>query len=322
VRLGLLIVTHQSAGCLLACLAAARRFAHPGSIVVVDNASTDASAQLAAGVPEVTLVSNASNRGFAAAVNQGFRALDTCDLVLLLNPDAFLLDDIQPLVRLFDDPLTAIAAGALCEPGSASPQRGFTLRRFPTPAALALESLGLNRLFPANPVNRAWRCLDLPLDEPCLADQPAGAFLLVRRSAWLRVSGFDERFHPVWFEDVDFCLRIHNAGLRVRYSPAVRAAHQGAHSVGALDWGDRQLYWYENLLRYAGIHFRRPGVLACALSAGIGAFGRGMWQAIRRGSLAPLIAAGAVLSASSRATRNALQGKSVEGLPGVDRGVD
>ncbi len=81
-------------------------------------------------VPGVTVVPNRDNPGFATAVNQGFRALSSAELILVLNPDAILQTGIAPLVRCFDDPLTAIAAGALCD-ANLQTQRGFTLRRFP-----------------------------------------------------------------------------------------------------------------------------------------------------------------------------------------------
>jgi len=59
-------------------------------------------------------------------------------------------------------------------------------------------------------------------------DQPAGAFFMFRRSAWQQLGGFDERFWPVWFEDVDFCARLTAAGYSValipRRAPFIRVA--------------------------------------------------------------------------------------------------
>ncbi len=149
-RLGVVIVSHQSAACLRSCLEACVRYASPSEgIVVVDNASTDDSVCVASSVPGVTVLPNSGNPGFAAGVNQGIRALPSAELVLVLNPDAVLQTVVEPLVRCFDDPFTAIAAGALCD-HDGQPQRGFTVRRFPTVAALALENLAFNRLWPGN----------------------------------------------------------------------------------------------------------------------------------------------------------------------------
>ena len=267
---------------------------------MVDNASTDDSVHVASSVPGVTVVSNPDNPGFAAGVNQGFRALPFPELVLVLNPDAILQTGIAPLVRCFDDPLTAIAAGALCDQNR-RPQRGFTLRRFPTPAALVMENFAVHRAWPGNSVNRRWRCLDLDLTQSQDAEQPAGAFLLIRREAWKAIGGFDEGFRPVWFEDVDFCLRARQAGYRIRYEPLALAVHEGGHSVRSVDWGERQVYWNENLLRYSGLHFTLRGQLITALSVAAGGASRGLWEALRRGSPGPLRVAGIIFRAAGKA---------------------
>ena len=99
-----------------------------------------------------------------------------------------------------------LAAGKLVDKTGVA-QKGFTIRRFPTPASLIFELFGINRLWPSNPVNRRYRYLDRDLDQPGPVEQPAGAFLMFRRDVWKRLRGFDESFHPVWFEDVDYCRR-------------------------------------------------------------------------------------------------------------------
>ena len=109
-----------------------------------------------ASVPWVKLLANPVNYSFAAAVNQGFDATAT-PLVLILNPDAEVLTDLDPLATACE--AHGISAGLLVEEDG-RPQVGFTIRRFPTPATLAFESLGFNRLWPGNPVNRRYRYLD------------------------------------------------------------------------------------------------------------------------------------------------------------------
>jgi GT2 family glycosyltransferase len=87
------------------------------------------------------------------------------------------------------------------------------------------------------------------------ADQPAGAFLMVRRDVWQRLDGMDEAFWPIWFEDVDFCRRAATAGFRPYYEPKSSASHLGAHSIKKIDWANKQVFWYDSLLRYAGKHY-------------------------------------------------------------------
>ncbi len=249
--IGIVVITYNSAGDLGRCLDAA--VATGAEIVVVDNASTDATREVAARYP-VLLISNQSNLGFAAAANQGFRAID-CEYVLLLNPDAILQTSIEPLRSLCGQVNAAAAAGRLTgEDGVA--QTGFSIRRLPTPAALAFEALLLNRLWPGNPVNWRYRCMDFDYGRLARVEQPAGALLMIRKSVWERLGGFDEIFCPVWFEDVDFCRRLKDSGADVWYSPDVVARHAGGSSVQRLRPDLRQVYWYASLLRYTVKHFR------------------------------------------------------------------
>ncbi len=134
-----------------------------------------------------------------------------------------------------------------------------------------------------------------------MSNSPLGAFLLIRRQAWNALGGFDERFRPVWFEDVDFCFRARNSGFRIRYEPLAIAVHTGGHSVRSVDWGVRQVYWNENLLRYSGLHFTLWGQVVTALSVAAGGAARGLWEALRRGSPGPLRVAGVNLRAAASA---------------------
>jgi hypothetical protein len=197
------------------------------------------------------VIPNAENRGFAAAANQGIAALD-CEFALLLNPDT--------LVRSVVLPEKGVGAVGGCLVGDdGRPQRGFAVRGFPTPLTLVFEIMGLNRIWPGNPVNRRYRQPGFDFGRPQDAAQPPGAFLLIRKAAWEQVEGFDERFTPVWFEDVDFCRRMVKSGWRIRYEPGAKAVHAGGASVKKLDDRERVWYWYANLLRYAGKHFSPIG---------------------------------------------------------------
>jgi N-acetylglucosaminyl-diphospho-decaprenol L-rhamnosyltransferase len=226
-------------------------------VVVVDNNSSDGTVEVVkkwvvSNPDGAALIQNSVNRGFAAAVNQGVQAAADADTILLLNPDARLLTGVDDLVeasRKF-----GLAAGRLVN-SSGAVQTGFTIRRFPTAATLVCESLGINRLWPSNPVNRRYRYLDRDLTQPGMVEQPAGAFLMFRRDVWLRLGGFDERFHPVWFEDVDFCRRAIDSAYGICYLPNVLAEHDGGRSVSFLPNENRAMFWCVSLLRYASKHF-------------------------------------------------------------------
>jgi len=251
-KTAILVVTHNSERVIGACLDACARYSK-ALVLVVDNASEDATAAVVRSRTGVLLLANSHNRGFAAAVNQGMSALDAPN-VLLLNPDAVLQTAIDLLVEACE--CGAAAAAGLLTDEAGHPQTGFSVRRLPTPWALTFEVMGLNRVWPGNPVNRRYRALDWHANEPAEVEQPAGAFLMLRRDVWGTLGGFDEQFYPVWFEDVDYCKRLRDHGLTIQFVPQVRALHEGGHSVSRLPWGCRQVYWYVSLLKYASKHFR------------------------------------------------------------------
>jgi N-acetylglucosaminyl-diphospho-decaprenol L-rhamnosyltransferase len=249
--------------------------------IVVDNASQDATLQRV----RASHIANRENRGFAAAVNQGVRATEA-EFILLLNPDVKILTAIDRLVEASSR--FGLAAGKLVDSNGCA-QSGFTIRRFPTAAALIFELFGLNRLWPSNPVNRKYRYLDRSMDEPGPVDQPAGAFLMFRRDVWDKLGGFDEKFHPIWFEDVDFCRRAAQAGFRAQYVPEVQASHHGAHSIAQLPPGCRALYWCDSLLRYAAKHFRLSAYRAACGAVLVSSFPRMVAGMIKTRSLAPIL---------------------------------
>jgi len=247
------IVTYNSDGVINSCLEALTKLAPQVSTVVVDNASSDRTVDLVRAHGAAKLIANKKNLGFAAAVNCGVREADGSDFILVLNPDTEVLTAIEPLVRSTER--HGLAAGRLVN-ADGNTQAGFTIRRFPTPCALIFELLGINRLWPSNPVNRAYRYLDRDLDQPGLVEQPAGAFLMFRQNVWTKLGGFDEQFYPVWFEDVDFCRRAVDAGYEIAYAPSVVARHKGGHSVSRISAERRASYWCVSLLTYAAKHFR------------------------------------------------------------------
>src|SRR5260370_24741179 len=124
---GVVVVTYNSAEVIGRCLDSCTGL----PVVVMDNASTDATRDIVQQRPAVTLIANVTNRGFAAAVNQGVAALQT-ELVLLLNPDAEIETPIDPMAEACAREGVGAAGGKLIDKtGKAQP--GFALRRFPTP---------------------------------------------------------------------------------------------------------------------------------------------------------------------------------------------
>ena len=281
-RVAIVIVTHQSGAEIGGCLDALRDL-NDVETVVVDNASDDGtrSEVTARGV---RLIANRKNVGFAAAVNIGVRATEA-PLVLLLNPDAHLIGGLDALMAHFDDPDTGAAGGMLVTAGG-HPQVGFMARNLPSAGVLICEIIGVNRLWPSNPLNWHYRCRGFDPMSPCLVEQPAGAFLMFPRRVWEQLGGFDERFRPVWFEDVDFCARLKARKLKVFYEPRSVARHSGGHSVGSLPTGDRERFWYGSLLEYSGKHFGPVSFRAVCLAVVLGSFFRALRGMPREGAKA------------------------------------
>ena len=281
----IIIVTYNSGAEVGPCLDAA--LLTGSEIVVVDNASSD-NTRAEVIRRGVTLIANEHNRGFAAAVNQGFRSTSAAN-VLLLNPDAVLQSSLDILTTQCNLPGVGAAGGRTLD-HDGQPQAGWMVRRLPSAAALCLEVLGVNRIWPANPVNWRFRCYDLNLSSlaPIPVEQPAGAFFMVRRQVWSDIGGLDERFYPLWFEDVDFCNRILASGLSILYVPRAVAKHTGAHSIRKMSLEFREICWYGSLLEYASKHYSsyQRRLVCCSVVAGsvlraiFNAFHRGGWQEV------------------------------------------
>jgi N-acetylglucosaminyl-diphospho-decaprenol L-rhamnosyltransferase len=274
-RVAIVIVTYNSAAEIGGCLDALAGLSESGvEILVVDNASADRTRDEVV-ARRIGLLANSANAGFAAAINQGVRAT-SAPLILSLNPDAHLVRGLDEMAACLETIGTG-AVGGLLVGKDGTPQTGFMARNLPTPAALALEVLGINRLIPGNRVNWHYRCLGMDRMSVSPVDQPAGAFLMFSRAAWETVGGFDERFWPIWFEDVDFCARIKSAGYRTYFHPGGVAKHTGAHSVGRLLLENRERYWYGSLLKYAAKHYRSSEFRAICIVVAISAVARGFW---------------------------------------------
>jgi GT2 family glycosyltransferase len=186
---------------------------------------------------QVDVVRNSANRGFAAAVNQGF-AQTTATYVLVLNPDVRVLPgSVETLARFLDAHPKAGAAGGYVNDK-------YLPRDLPTSTILIKENLGFPaRRFPSRP------------NGSVEVEQPAAAALMIRRDAYDEIGGFDERFFPAWYEDVDFCRRLKSAGWEIYFLPDAEFQHAGGYSVNAMGTAGFLEAYYHNQLRYAQKHF-------------------------------------------------------------------
>jgi GT2 family glycosyltransferase len=265
-----LMVSHNSGGCIRQCLQALVPFTKWKAILVDNNSADDTVSEARAAYPGMYTLINSHNAGFAGAVNQAAKVAEG-DVLVILNPDTIAtagsLDKLAEALRTD----TVGAAGGLLLSEGGLPQKGFTVRRLPTLGSMLAEVFLVNRAWPGNPWNVRYRCLDLDYKNAQEVEQPAGACLAVKRQAWDEIGGFDEDFFPVWFEDVDFCRRLRDRGWKIVYCPDAAFSHAGGHSVSRLAFRDRQSCWYKNLVRYFAKHHTRTqlAILRVGITMGL-----------------------------------------------------
>lgn len=250
----IVIVNWNSGGLLRRALGAlASQRPDAVQVIVVDNASTDGSANVdhLPGKLQIELISNAANEGFARACNQG-AAAGNAPVILFLNPDMVVHRAAirAACTHLADGEAARIGVVGiklLCAEGSV--QR--TTSRFPTAWSILGQSAGLDRLMPSifpPAFQIEWDHMDTRD-----VDQVMGAFLMVRRDLFERLGGFDERFF-VYYDDVDLCLRVHQAGWRCVHFAEVSAIHEGQGTTAQVS-DARLFYLLRSRLLYAAKHF-------------------------------------------------------------------
>ena len=281
------VVAYNSEDTLRDCVSALATRADV-NVIVVDNASPDASLEAVADLP-VHAIRAGRNGGFAAGCNIGIAA-GSAPYVLLLNPDARMDGEaLDRLVAVLDgDPAVGMAAPRILEDdGRLSP----SLRRFPRRRSTFAQALFLHRVLP----NASWT--DEVIREPAAYERVwepewvSGACMLIRREALEAVRGLDEDFF-LYCEDIDLCARIRDAGWSIRYEPGATISHEGGHSAPreellVLSARNRVLYARKHNRPYE-VPLEAAGVALSHLTHAITALPR---PAVRRGHLKALAAA-------------------------------
>lgn len=217
----IVIVSWNHARWLPLCLDALARTDYAGewNAVVVDNASTDASAEVAARrSPAPAIVENRVNRGFGGGNNDGWRAANG-EIVVFLNPDTQVRPGwLAPLVEtLVAKPDVGVVGARLLRPDGRRLQHAGGL--------IHPNGMGTHRGAdaPDGP----------PYDTPREVDYVTGAVMAIRRTLLEETGGFDEDFFPAYFEETDLCLEARNRGLSVVYEPRSVVVHHESVSLQA-----------------------------------------------------------------------------------------
>ena len=269
--------------CLISVAASEGNFSY--RVVVVDNASTDGSAEMVrAGFPDVTVIASPTNDGFSAANNKGLRLLgfgqgqaEVPRYALVLNPDTVLPPaGLREMLAYMDGDETIGAAG----PKLVLPDGSLDLacrRSFPTPEVSFYRMVGLSKLFPHSRRFGRYNMTFLDPDIETEVDSVVGAFMLVRREAIERVGLFDETFW-MYGEDLDWAYRIKQAGWKIMYHPSVTVTH--VKRAASRQSRRAQGEFYRAMLIFYRKHYRvtTPWWLHSLILAGLALRGRPLWR--------------------------------------------
>ncbi|MDX1910497.1 MAG: glycosyltransferase [Saprospiraceae bacterium] len=240
-----------------------------GEVWVVDNNSADDSVRMVRErFPEVRLIANTDNPGFAVANNQAIRQC-AGDYVLLLNPDTLVEEDtFRKCLDFMDQHPEAGALGCKLLDGSGKflPE---SKRGFPTPWVAFCKTFGLSTLFPKSPLFNRYHLGHLSEDETAEVDVLAGCFMFMRKTALDKAGLLDEAFF-MYGEDIDLSYRIQQAGFINYYYPATKIIHYKGESTkkGTLNYVRT---FYQAMIIFARKHFsgRKAGLFVLMLQGAI-----------------------------------------------------
>lgn len=172
--------------------------------------------------PKVKLIFNKENLGFAKANNQAIKkARGVC--ILLLNPDTIIKEDLNEAVSFLEKnknigilSLKLVLANGKLDKACK--------RSFPRVRDILFKAIGLSFLFPNSKLFSSYNLTYLDANKLTEVECVNGAFMLVRREVFEKVSGFDEKFF-LFGEDIDFCYRVKKAGFKIVYCPEAEILH-------------------------------------------------------------------------------------------------
>ncbi len=274
-RCTVVVVNFNGGELLLRSLAAVLESTLPVEVILIDNASSDGSAKQAKSrFPQITLLENEHNRGFAVAANQGLRSARARTL-LLLNPDCILQSDtLEKMLEVLRCYREVGMAGCRILNPDGTEQRGCR-RNLPTLGSGLRKAAGRQK---------SRKAVDLHLqplpDQPQFVEAISGAFMLVTRQALHDVGFLDEDYF-MHCEDLDWCRRFLDAGLKILFVPHVEVVHYRGTCSKATPV---RVFWYlhRGMVRYYRKYLARENGLVITLLVIPAIYGRFLWLTLRR----------------------------------------
>ncbi len=225
VDLSIVVVNHNHDQFLEKCFCSILE--HSGNIqiemILVDNVnSSQVKTLMATRFPDVRVIPNKTPMGFAANCNLGFKNSRGRN-VLFLNPDIEIIKgSLEVLLRKMEQtPKAGVVCAELLNP-DLTPQ--FSIRKFPSLAAILFRGFKLGILFPNAPIYKNYLMAEMDRSRESEIDWGLGAFLLFQRERYEEMGMMDERF-IMYYEDVDLCYRLKQAGYKNYFMPDLQAIH-------------------------------------------------------------------------------------------------
>jgi len=263
-KLSVIIVNYNVKHFLEQCLISVRHGMRQmeGEIIVVDNNSVDGSLEmLRSKFPEIKVISNDKNLGFAKANNQAIHIAQG-EFILLLNPDTVVeADTFEKSIRFMKNHPDAGALGVKMLDGSGKflPE---SKRGLPTPFASFYKMVGLTSLFPHSKRFSGYYMGYLDENLTNEVDVLAGAFMLIRKKVLDKTGLLDESFF-MYGEDIDLSYRIKKAGYKNYYFPETRIIHYKGESTkkSSINY---VLMFYKAMLIFVKKHYtgKKAGLIA------------------------------------------------------------
>jgi len=277
VTLSIIIASHNTRELLRQCLTSILQFRSrlDLEIIVIDNASSDGSVRMmCTDFPQVRLIQNHDNVGFAKAVNQGLKLANGLYLLLLNSDTEIKPNALQHSIAFLEaHPKAGIVGCKLLNPdGSLQP----SCESFPRWQDFLYESLLLDKLFPRNRVFGRMHLTYFGYDRAVEVGYVKGAFLLVRRAVYDAIGGLDEAFY-FYGEEMDWCYRAKKAGWLVYFTPAAQIVHYGGQSSDPMS-PRMFVLLHQSRFRFYSKYHGRLGQASARLVLAFGALLRsGIW---------------------------------------------
>jgi len=257
ILLSIIIVTWNSDKEIEPCLNSIIKYNKniPVEIIIVDNASKDNTVNIlknySVQIDFIKLILNEDNKGFTEGNNQGIK-IASGEFVLLLNPDTKVTEN--SLIKLIESLATsgtmgAIAPQLLNEDLTIQP----SVRTFPRYWDMFCELTLLSKIFPRSRIFARWKMNYFNHNELDEVEQPMAAALMIRKNVLDKVNGFDERY-KMFFNDVDLCKSIVDAGYKIYFYPDSKVFH----IKGASIYKDRKnmlKVWNQDCITYFKKHY-------------------------------------------------------------------